>query len=139
MHFALLPNLLQRHVNDNGPRSRGLRGYKGASVKVLPRLRGEGSETNPTWHSNALSACDAARACTCSPCTTACLCQTDSCSSGSCAALILGFFFLNYCFKHHDPMGPCTGCTILIATRYPGSLDSNNWSLLTGSIRNTAP
>ena len=48
-----------------GPAAAVLGGYKGASVKVLSRLSGEGSEMNPTWHSNALCAFDAVRACTC--------------------------------------------------------------------------
>lgn len=50
-----------------GPAAAVLGGYKGASVKVLSRLSGEGSEMNPTWNSNALCAFDAVRACTCSP------------------------------------------------------------------------
>lgn len=50
-----------------GPAAAVLGGHKGASVKVLLRLRGEGSETNPTRHSDALCACDAVRALTCPP------------------------------------------------------------------------
>lgn len=33
---------------------------------------------------------------------------------------------------------PCKGCTVLIDSQYPDSLNSNNWSLLMGSIRNAA-
>jgi len=105
MHFALLLYLLQSHVNDNGA--------CGCRLGGIQRCQCQGP-TKSSWRglwneSHMMVRCSVCFWC-CQglhlpPCTTTCLCQTDSDSSVPCAAVTLDFFFLRYYFKHHNPRG----------------------------------
>lgn len=141
MHFALLPNLLQRHVDGSGPCSCSPGGIQRCQCRSPAKAQGRGLRNESMWCSAAPCASDAVRACSCPRAQQQACAKLTSISLGpvlqrswvsSFEIMVLSIKILwaqIYVF-------PCKGCTVL--TDYPDSLDSNYWSHLMGSIRNAA-